>query len=262
MTVLPPDPLEEAVVRLGPWFHNLHLPGGLQTRPDHPLGDFPRFKWEEIGAVLPQDLTGLRALDLGCNAGYYSFELARRGAEVVALDLDPHYLRQARWAADVMGLADRIHFVRRSVYGLDELDGTFDVVLFLGVFYHLRHPLLGLDVVSRRVSRNGVLVFQTLTMPGEEVAEPPDDVDLDGREVLLEPGWPRMAFVERRLAGDPTNWWAPSHAACEAMLRSAGMEVVDRPGHEIYVCRRRDDVDPVIESLVEHELRQVRGEGP
>ena len=44
---------------LGPWFHNLHLPDGVQTAPDHPLGDFPRWKWEEIAPHLPVSPKGL-----------------------------------------------------------------------------------------------------------------------------------------------------------------------------------------------------------
>ena len=87
------------IAELGPWFHDLHLPSGHQTAPDHPLGDFPAFKWEQFAASIPDDLHGARALDIGCNAGYYSFELAARGAEVLAIDVDEHYLRQARWAA-------------------------------------------------------------------------------------------------------------------------------------------------------------------
>src|SRR3954462_11362701 len=102
-----PDPTDErrrAGAALGPWFHNLHLPDGVQTAPDHPLGDFPSFKWRELAPALPADLTGWRALDIGCNAGFYSFELAGRGAEVVGIDLDEHYLRQARWARERLGL--------------------------------------------------------------------------------------------------------------------------------------------------------------
>ncbi|MBW3667476.1 MAG: methyltransferase domain-containing protein, partial [Actinobacteria bacterium] len=93
---------------LGPWFHNLHLPGGEQTAPDHALGDFPTRLWRVIAPALDEDLRGTSVLDIGCNAGFYSFELARRGAEVVAIDPDPHYLRQARWAAQRMGLEDRV----------------------------------------------------------------------------------------------------------------------------------------------------------
>src|SRR4051794_15622715 len=93
---------------LAPWFHNLHLPDGSQTAPNHPLGDFPAFKWREIGAHVPADLRGWTALDIGCNAGFYAIELARRGAHVVALDKDPHFLRQARWAIEQFEFGERI----------------------------------------------------------------------------------------------------------------------------------------------------------
>lgn len=234
------------VERLGPWFHNLHLPDGTQTAPDHFLGDFPAFKWRQIAPQLPKDLSGWTALDIGCNAGFYSFELARRGARVTALDHDPHHLEQARWAARRYELADRIRFEQRTVYDLARMDGSYDLVLFLGVFYHLRYPLLGLDLVGRKVRR--LLVFQTLTLPGpeeiEQTEEDLDGLDLEVRQALAQPGWPKMAFLEHRLAGDPTNWWAPNHSAAEALLRSSGLTVVCRPGHEIYVCRPWRKGDP------------------
>jgi tRNA (mo5U34)-methyltransferase len=85
--------LHGRIAELGPWFHNLHLPEGVQTAPAHFLGDFPRWKWREISQHIPEDLTGWTALDIGCNAGFYSFELARRGAQVTGIDLDEHYLR-------------------------------------------------------------------------------------------------------------------------------------------------------------------------
>jgi 2-polyprenyl-3-methyl-5-hydroxy-6-metoxy-1,4-benzoquinol methylase len=152
------------VPELTPWFHNLHPPGGRRTAPDHPLGDFPAFRCKQIAPHLPADLSGARALDIGCNAGFYSFELARRGADVLAIDVDEHYLRQARWAADELGLADRVTLRRLGVYELETLDAEpFDVVLFLGVLYHLRHPLLALDLIAPLVG--GRLVVQTLTTP-------------------------------------------------------------------------------------------------
>ena len=223
------------IAGLGPWFHNLHLPGGEQTAPDHPLGDFPAYKWRQLAPRLPDDLTGWSVLDIGCNAGFYSFELARRGADVVGIDSDDHYLRQARWAAERLELTDRVAFRRRQVYDLARDGSSYDLVLFMGVLYHLRHPLLALDLVAPRTRR--LLVLQTMTMPGDDVVAPPEDLTLDERERLLEPGWPTMAFIERRLAGDETNWWAPNRSCLEAMARSAGLEVVERPGHEILICR-------------------------
>jgi tRNA (mo5U34)-methyltransferase len=224
----------DEIAQLGPWFHNLHLPDGRQTAPDHRLGDFPTVKWNQIAPYIAEDLSGASVLDIGCNAGYYSFEFARRGAQVTAIDVDPHYLRQACWAARHFGLQRNIEFRRASVYSLARGPETFDVVLFLGVLYHLRHPLLALDLLRDVTNRQ--LVVQTLTMPGEAVASTPENVDLFDRERLRQPGWPCMAFIERQLANDPTNWWAPNHACVEAMLRSAGFTITARPGHEIYVA--------------------------
>ncbi len=219
---------------LGPWFHNLHLPDGTQTAPEHPLGDFPSFKWAAIGRALPADLSGWSALDVGCNGGFYSLELARRGAHVVAIDYDPHYLAQARWAADVYGLSDRIELREEQVYSLGRWRERFDLVWFMGVIYHLRYPLLALDMVARRTRR--LLVFQTLTMPEREVVETKPDYGIADRQVLTAPGWPRMAFIEKKFANDPTNWWAPNVACAEAMLRSTGMRVLARPADETWLC--------------------------
>jgi len=248
MTLQSPGAPSAEIAGLGPWFHNLHLSTGEQTAPDHPLGDFPAFKWRELAPAIPEDLEGWTALDLGCNAGFYSFELARRGADVLGVDVDQHYLRQARWASGRMEVQGSVEFRRMHVYDLARTVERFDLVLCMGLLYHLRHPLLALDLVAARARR--LLVLQTLTMPGDEEVEPPWDLALDDRERLREPGWPSMAFIERAFEGDPTNWWAPSHACVEAMARSAGLEVVERPGHEIYVCRPHG-----LPPYVEAELR-------
>jgi tRNA (mo5U34)-methyltransferase len=230
------------ISRLAPWFHNLHLPNGAETAPDHFLGDFPSYKWAEIADYLPADLTGWRALDIGCNAGFYSFELARRGADVVGIDSDAHYLAQAEWAARQFGLTSQVTFRQQQIYDLARERESYDLVLFMGVFYHLRYPLLGLDLAANLVRR--LMVFQTLSMSGEEVYQDTEDHDIMDRAVLARPGWPRMAFIEHRYSGDPTNWWVPNHAAIEAMLRSTGLCVTARPGHEIYLCEPAPENSP------------------
>ncbi len=224
----------QQIEALKPWFHNLHLPDGTQTAPQHPLGDFPAYKWARLESHIPADLTGWTALDIGCNAGFYSIELARRGAHVTGIDINSHYLAQARWAAEQCGLSDQITLRQMQVYDLAHTAETFDLVLFMGVFYHLRYPMLGLDIVSQKVRRQ--LVFQTLTMPGKDVYETTDGLSINNREAMGEPGWPKMAFIEHTFEDDPTNWWAANHAGVLAMLRSAGMRVTDCLGHEIYLC--------------------------
>ena len=244
-----------SVRRLGPWFHNLHLPDGRQTAPRHPYGDFPAVKWKQIEPFIPARLDGWRAIDIGCNAGFYSFELARRGAHVTAIDIDPRYLRQARWAAREYGLQDRIDFQQTSLYTFGRRGERFDLVWFLGVLYHLRHPLLALDLLRGMTQR--LLVLQTMTMPGGGNRELPRDISLDERNRMQQQGWPRMAFIEHRLEKDPTNWWAPDHACVEAMARTAGFMVSARPGPEIFVCKPNRRESRVAASLREAELRAL-----
>ena len=226
--------VSRAARELGPWYHNLHLPDGTQTAPGHPLGDFPNCKWQQVHEHLPESLEGWTALDAGCNAGFYSLELARRGARVTAIDKDPHFLRQASWAIETFGLKDRIQLRQAQVYDLARTNERFDLVLFMGVFYHLRYPLLALDLLAERANR--LLVFQTVTIPGDAVLPPAHDITIEERDLMLQPGWPKMAFIENALSGDQTNWWAPNHAGVESLLRSTGMCSVRRVAHEIYLC--------------------------
>lgn len=225
----------EEIEALGPWFHNLHLPDGVQTNPAHELGDFPAFKWRQIADFVPADLQGWRALDIGCNAGFYTFELAKRGADVVAIDLNPHYLQQAKWAAQRFALMHKIEFRQMQVYDLAHVDEQFDLVLFMGVFYHLRYPLLGLDIVAQKVRR--LLIFQTLLMDGDGIFEQTTGRTLAERAVLSAPGWPKLAFLEHDFASDPTNWWAANRAGAAALLRSSGLYIETQPEREIFICR-------------------------
>ena len=105
-----------------------------------------------------------------------------------------------------------------------------------------------------------LLVFQTLTMPGDDVVDTPENQDFNDPNALAEPGWPKMAFIEKKLAGDITNWWAPDHAGVEAMLHSGGLRVVARPGREMYFCEPADPAGArVARRWDEDELRAASG---
>lgn len=233
--------IAQRVRELGRWFHNLHL-GGVQTAPDHFLGDFPRNKWARYQHVLPSDLGGKTVLDIGCNAGFYSFEMKRRGAaRVVGIDDSEEYLEQARFAARVYG-AD-VEFAKLNVYDVSNLGEKFDLVIFMGVLYHLRHPLLVLDLLHEHVVKD-LLLFQSLLRGSDEVEAPMRDAPFEETAVFDAPSYPRMHFVEHRYAGDPTNWWIPNKACAEAMLRSAGFEVRGTPEPDVYLCRRGQGPSP------------------
>ena len=117
--------------------------------------------------------------------------------------------------------------------------------------------MLGLDIVAEKVKR--LMVFQTLSMPGDDVYEHTYGHDIHEREGMLEAGWPKMAFIEHELGGDPTNWWAPNRAGIEAMLRSSGMRILDSPGHEIYLCEPNPQQPSCVATWNRGELLSATG---
>lgn len=224
--------LTQQISQLGEWFHNLDLKG-VKTAPNHFLGDFPSIKWKNISAEIPQDLKGATVLDIGCNGGFYSIEMKRRGAaRVLGFDVDDRYLNQARFAAQTLGLD--IEFQKRSVYSVDEIPGQFDYVLFLGVFYHLRYPLFTLDKVIKKVRSK--LVFQTMIRGSEIARQWQDDYPFCNKQIFREPDFPAMYFIEKSYSNDYTNWWIPNSSAVEGMLRSSGLEILSHPETETWIC--------------------------
>ncbi len=238
------DGLHDRIRALAPWFHNLNL-NGVQTAPDHFLGDYPATKFAGFAHALPTDLTGKSVLDIGCNAGFYSVEMKRRGAaRVVGIDSDDRYLAQARLATAALGFGD-VEFRNLSVYDVAALGERFDLVIFMGVLYHLRHPLLALDLIREHVACD-LMLFQTMQRGSNDAMDVPADYP------FFEPGtctvpaffdaeaYPKMHFIEREYAHDWTNWWAPNRACSEAMLRAAGFTIEAHPEDEVYLCRVAD----------------------
>jgi tRNA (mo5U34)-methyltransferase len=161
--------------------------------------------------------------------------MKKRGAErVVGIDNDLHYLRQAEFIRSRLHLD--VEFRHLSVYAVKELREQFDLVLFLGVLYHLRYPLLALDLLRRHVVRR-ILVAQSMIRGSPGVEPLKDDYSFWEAEIFSHASYPKLHFVEKRYAGDPTNWWIPNGACFEAMIRAAGFEIVQHPEDEVYVCR-------------------------
>jgi len=229
--------ITDRIKELGPWFHNIEIQGH-HTAPDHFLGNYPRQKFRKFADAIPQDLTGKSVLDIGCNGGFYSLEMKRRGAaRVLGVDFDEAYLAQARFVAEVEG-AD-IEFRQLSVYDVGKLGEKFDIVIFMGVLYHLRHPLLALDLIREHVAGD-MMVFQSMQRGSTDVMQLEENYPFDSTAIFDEPGYPKMHFIERRYSNDPTNWWVPNAAGTEAMLRSAGFTIDAHPEQEVYICRVAD----------------------
>jgi tRNA (mo5U34)-methyltransferase len=241
MSNLTTDQIRERAAALGDWFHNIDL-NGAPTAPNHFLGDYPNVKWQMFRHAVPEDMTGKTVLDIGCNAGFYSIEMKRRGADrVVGIDFDDRYLDQARFAAEVKG--QDIEFRKLSVYDVAELGETFDVVLFMGVLYHLRHPLLALDLIHDHVAGD-LLIYQSMQRgAGGELAVQAN-YDFFQQDHFDDPGYPKLHFIEHEYAGDWTNWWAPNAACSAAMLRSAGFQILEHPEEEVFICRAGERPKP------------------
>lgn len=203
------------------WYHRIDLGGGIVTKG---VDDSP----QRLARVqLPQSLKGLSVLDIGAWDGFFSFECERRGAaRVVAADY--YSWHGSGWgtkagfnlAREVLG--SRVEDIDVDVMELSpERVGTFDVVLFLGVLYHLRHPFLALERVSA-LARERLIVETVVDMVGFER--------------------PAMAFYPRReLNNDPTNWWGPNIPAVRGMLESLGfarVDVVTEPPGPVYRAAR------------------------
>src|SRR3954462_8050895 len=113
------EEIQRRVSELGDWFHNIDL-GGVQTAPDHFLGDYPSVKWRLFEHAIPENLEGKTVLDVGCNGGFYAIEMKRRGAaRVLGIDSDEGYLLQARFAAQICGVDIELRNV--SVYNIAAL---------------------------------------------------------------------------------------------------------------------------------------------
>jgi tRNA (mo5U34)-methyltransferase len=206
------------------WYHRINLGGGIVTKGV----DDTALRLARID--LPSSLVGRSVLDIGAWDGFFSFEAERRGASRIVA-ADSYAWHGVGWGTGAgkagfelarAALGSRVEDVDIDVMELSpERIGTFDVVLFLGVLYHMRDPLLALERVAS-VTR-GLLILETV-------------VDMVGFRR------PAVAFYpDRELNGDPTNWWGANVPAVHAMLQSVGFErvhTVAQPPSALYRAAR------------------------
>src|SRR3954470_9251080 len=180
------DEIEQRVRSLGKWFHNMNL-RGVWTAPDHFLGDYPHIKFRNFSHAIPAELHGKTVLDIGCNAGFYSIEMKRRGADrVVAVDFDEQYLAQAKFAAEVLDVD--IEFQKLSVYDVAKLGEKFDVVIFMGVLYDLRHRFCPPRLIREHVAKD-LLVFQSMQRGSGWVMEVEKDFPFNEHQIFWTEGF-------------------------------------------------------------------------
>ena len=231
--------LRDRIARVKNWYHKIELAPGVVT----PGTSASR---EVLGQLsLPERCHGLRVLDLGARDGFFSFELERRGADVTAVDYMAAHQTGFSVAAEILG--SRVRYVQENVYHLTpEKYGTFDIVLFLGLLYHLPDPLGALAVVR-------ALCSDTLHLESQVI---------DNAFRLQNGKLVRLRSVSRKLAqiplmqfypgdalhGDATNYWAPNLACLEAMLAEANFRVV---------ARKITDARALLRCQVTHDERRT-----
>jgi tRNA (mo5U34)-methyltransferase len=219
MTVAALETLRARVAGHPNWYHRIELGPGLVTPGGHDSQNALR-ALDRLG--LPAVCTGLRVLDIGCRDGFFAFELERRGARVVGLDYADPAVTGFSIAAEA--LDSRVQYRVMNVYDLDpQRHGLFEIVLFLGMLYHLRNPMLALDRV-RAVTRPGGLVFVETQVASDAAAT--------GAEL---PTW--RYYPRDSLRGDETNKWAPNVPGLRAMLEDCQLMV-----EEVAATRERATV--------------------
>jgi tRNA (mo5U34)-methyltransferase len=186
------------------WYHSIELPGGQVIEGVHSIERL-RKRWSEF--PIPAGLTGKRGLDIGAWDGWFSFEMERRGAEVVAVDCVeiPNFV----YAHDKLG--SRVDYRILDMYELSPatLGGYFEVVLFLGVLYHLKHPLLALEIVCGLTK--DVCIIDSWVVPKDERAGTGED------------SIPYLEFYETDELGEQLdNWFGPTLECLLGMCRAAG----------------------------------------
>lgn len=194
------------------WWHTIDLGNGVITPGGNPTPERIKF----LG--LPGDLSGVTVLDIGAWDGAYSFEAERRGANrVLATD-------SFCWGGAGCGTKAGFDLAKTALHSkvedkeIDVMDltpeeiGVFDLVLFLGVFYHLRHPLLALERLFSVTGKQAIVETHV------------DLLDCPRSAMVFYPG--------AELEGDATNWWGPNRAAVESMLKTVGFAKVELISHD------------------------------
>src|SRR5688500_14444507 len=242
------EELLEGIHRLDPWFHCIELAPGVLTKTESVAGepaDHPRETWDIIKNCLPADLSGKSVLDVGCNAGFYSVEAKRRNASrVLGVDAMRREIMQANFVRRALDLD--IEFRSLSVYDLSVATvGRFDVTLALGLIYHLKHLVLGLEKLAQ-VTKD-TLIIETALLPrrynllASVLGRQAEYVIGDLRRPLHLIGW--VENPPEALASG-YNWFLPSLDGAVALCKVVGFRDVSvfdiRRGRAVIVCRDPD----------------------
>jgi tRNA (mo5U34)-methyltransferase len=210
--------IKEMIDSVPIWHHRIELAPGIFTPAIQQTQDL-------LTAInLPNDLSGCRVLDLGARDGFFSFECEKRGAtEVIAVDYAPVELTGFAVASKILN--SKVKWLTANVYRINELNlGKFDLILFLGVIYHLRNPYLAIDRIYDALKIDGKVIVESHVIDGGFVNENGEWIDLKEIDPRLEK-LQIAQFYQGNLGGDHTNAWGPSLNTLELMFQNSGFTV-------------------------------------
>lgn len=229
METEPPDPpsREElvALVRSFPyWYHRIYLGRGVYTLDDPTHHDGV---WNLLRPAFPANLQDASVLDVGANAGFFSILMKLMGAgRVLGIESYDDYLRQAELCRQVWDLD--IEYLPLDAHQMGSIEEQFDLVLFLGILYHLKAPLLVLEEAGR-VCRDAI-VIETEVIPVNRRNRVYVRLGPRGQVRPTRCSKGIMKFIEKdELSSDGSNWWVPDTECVLGMLRTAGFEYFSAP---------------------------------
>lgn len=246
------DEIAQKIASYPIWYHNIEL-NGIYTNPSVP--DYPDLRWRLIEPYVPSNLANATVLDLGCNAGYFAIKMRERGAAVLGVDWDKEAIEQARFVAEVRGLD--IEYQVQNIYDFALSNKrVFDYVIFCGVFYHLRYPLLVLDKLAQITKKR--LYFQTIVANNSEPNDLviPNNITINDFKLFDSPKFPAMYFIENNLSGGSNNWFVCNSNAVCAILRSSGFYNIKMSGCDCFICDPRINLEQ--EWRLSHDLSAIK----
>ncbi|MGD8499097.1 MAG: DUF1698 domain-containing protein [Phycisphaerales bacterium] len=222
------------------WYHRIELPAGIVTPGWAPI-DPARY-------CVPENLSGMRVLDIGAWDGYWTWEALKRGAkEVVAIDDfsdtcgAPDRVKRNGWktfdicreafgfnklyagGSDVSkiwqnGKNQTVHQLTTSIYDVIGL-GKFDIIFFFGTIYHLKHPLMALEGISRLCK--GALYVETASLDEYSPYRGGIGQGYDRNDMVME------FYPTNQYGNNSGNWWAPTLQCLGAMMETVGFKDIE-----------------------------------